>query len=212
VNPEYITDVRLEFSSGRPAVTDLSEINHVLTPFGSRIWPLDLRGPPIAVRQLLKQVVLTSSESARVLEYFLLSRERLLEIIEEAGRTPQVPGGGKMSTIDLTHDITYPQLYVVEPGVDYSRFDRFHVNKSSTGTGVDEVMQVLSGGGVKLLQHLPEEGLVTLKVNCFEESSGWTVTYGGAYPHIGSISGGQPGTKVLMQVIGPAQWEMKYEE
>jgi hypothetical protein len=27
-----------------------------------------------------------------------------------------------------------------------------------------------------------------------------------------SISEGQAGTKVLMQIIGPAQWEMKYEE
>ena len=133
-------------------------------------------------------------------------------MIEETGRTLQVPGDGEMSTLDRTHNITYPQLYIVVPGIDYSRFDQFHVNVSSDGTGVDEVMQVLPGGGVKLLQHLPGQGLITLEIDCFEHGSGWIITYDGAYPHIGSISGAQEGTKVLMQVIGPSQWEMKYEE
>ena len=161
---------------------------------------------------MLNQPTLNGTESTQVRDYFLLPRERLLEIIADAGRTPQVPGGGELSTVDSTHDVTYPQLYIVSTDVDYSRFDRFHVNTSRDGTGVDEVMQVLSGGGVKLMQHLPDEGLVTLKIDCAEEDSGWIVTYDGAYPHIGSISGGQPGTKVLMQVIGPAKWEMKYED
>jgi hypothetical protein len=68
-------------------------------------------------------------------------------------------------------------------------------------------MQVLSGGGVRLLQHLPDQGLITLEIDCLEEKSGWIVTYDGAYPHIGSISGARDGTKVLMQAIGPARWE-----
>jgi len=117
-----------------------------------------------------------------------------------------------MSTLDLTHNVSYPELYIVVPGVDYGRFDTFHVNESPEGVGVDEVMQVLSGGGVRLLQRLPDKGMITLEIACPDEQSGWTVTYDGAYPHIGSISGARDGTKVLMQIIGPPQWEMKYQE
>lgn len=208
---EFESCVRLEFSSKRQSLIDVVDINDALAPFGSRIWRLDFSGVPVSVKQLLKQPTLQDTESRKVREYFLLSRERLLELIGEAGRSPQVPGGGEMSTLDLTHDITYPQLYVVAPGMDYSRFDRFHVNTASDGTGVDEVIQVLSGGRVKFLQHLPKEGMITLRIDCMEENSGWVVTYNGAYPHIGSLSEGIAGTKVLVQVIGPEQWEMRYE-
>ena len=117
-----------------------------------------------------------------------------------------------MSTLDATHNVQYPELYIVNPGVDYSRFDRFHVNKAEDGTGVDEMMFVLRGSGVRLLQHLPDAGLVTLYIDCPEDDYAWYVTYSGAYPHIGSISGCEPGTKVLMQVIGPASWHMRYED
>ena len=212
MSQDYETGVRLEYSDKRPSTTDLSEINHAIAPFRSRLLPLNLRRPPEDIRQLLNRDSLNSAESKRILEHFLLSRDRLLEIVHEAGRTPRVPGGGEMSTHDLTHDITYPQLYVVAPGVDYSRFDRFHVNTAADGTGVDEVLQVLSGGGVRLVQHLPEQGVVTLRIDCIEDETGWVLTYDGTYPHMSSISEGQAGTKVLMQIIGPAQWEMKYEE
>lgn len=212
MNDRNQTGLRLEFSSGRPDVTDIADINQALAPVGSRIWKLDLRDLPTRIRQLLKQPTLTDTESSQVREHFLLSRKRLLEIIKEAGRTPQVPGGGELTTLDSTHDITYPQLYLVAPAVDYSRFDRFHVNTSRDGTGVDEVIQVLSGGIFKVIQHLPDKGMITLKIDCVEEDFGWIITYDGAYPHIGSISGGQPGTKILVQVIGPVKWEMKYED
>jgi hypothetical protein len=210
MNHRHETGIRLEFSNGRPTITDVADINRLLATYGSRIWPLDLRGVPEPVRQLLHQPTLNAAESTQVREHFLLSRERLLEIIRQAGRTPQVPGGGNMSTLDSTHDILYPQLYIAEPGVDYSRFDRFHVNVSGDGTGVDEVAQLLTGGGLRVLQQLPDQGVVTLNIDCIGDETGWIVTYDGAIPHVGSISTGQPGMKILVQVIGPAQWEMKY--
>lgn len=40
--------VRLEFSGGRPPLTNLAEISKALAPFGSRIWPLDLRTARVA--------------------------------------------------------------------------------------------------------------------------------------------------------------------
>ena len=47
----------------------------------------------------------------------------------------------------MPYDYTYPQLYQVIEDVDYSRFDRFHINVSDEGVSVDEVMWVLSGRG-----------------------------------------------------------------
>ena len=206
------TGIRLFQPFGDSVITDPSEINLSLAPYGSRIWALDLSKPPDDVRQLLNQVALDTAESVRVRDHYLLSRERLLEIIGKAGRTPQVPGGGELNTLDLTHNVPYPELYIVVPGIDYSRFDHFHVNRTPEGVGVDEVMQLLSGGSVRILQHLPDRGLVTLEIDCLDEKHGWLITYDGSYPHIGSISGARDGTKVLIQVIGPAQWEMTYEE
>src|SRR5215212_795974 len=178
--------VRLEFSSRRPSVTTITDVNKLLAPFGSRLGLLDLRSAPIAVGQLLHQPTLNDTEAAQVKEHFLLSRKRILDLIAEAGRAPQVSGGGEMSTRDVAHDVIYSQLYVVGAGVDYSRFDRFHINVTSDSTGVDEEMQILSGGGVRLLQHLPDEGLVTLHLDCVRQSFGWIVTYNGGYPHISS--------------------------
>ena len=91
------------------------------------------------------------------------------------------------------------------------RFDRFHTNPSGDGPGVDEVMQVLSGGGFRVLQP-PEEAAFTLHIDCVADEYGWLLTYDGGYPHIGSLSSGRLGTKLLVQAIGPARWEMSYEE
>jgi hypothetical protein len=115
-----------------------------------------------------------------------------------------------MSTFDATNGVTYPQLYMVGAGVDYSRFDRFHVNSSADGPGTDEVMQILSGGGIRVLQHLPGAGEFTVTFDCVAGEHGWGVTYDGGRPHIGSFTGSEPGTKILVQVMGPSRWEMHY--
>jgi hypothetical protein len=151
-------------------------------------------------------------ESERIKTHFLLSRQRLLEIISDAGRMPQVPGGGELTTVVSPHNYSYPQLYVVQDGIEYSRFDRFHVNIADDGSGVDEIMQLLSGSGVRLFQQAPGGGVLTLHLGCANDEIGWLLTYNGAHPHIGSLSAAAPGTKVLMQVIGPAHWVMRYEQ
>jgi hypothetical protein len=203
--------IRLEFSDGRQPVTTLPEINKALAEIGSRIWPLDLRSEPDEIRKLLGQPTLTKGGSDRLLNRFLLSRERLLEIITSAGREPHVPGGGALTTLVLPYNYKYPQLFVVEEGIDYSRFDRFHVNIAKDGTSVDEVAQILSGSGFVNHHRSPNGEILSLYVDCPGEDAGWILTYDGGYPHIGSISGAQPGTKALVQVIGPETWEMRYD-
>ena len=70
-------------------------------------------------------------------------------------------------------------------------------------------MQVLSGGGIRVLQHLPDGEQFTVFIDTADEY-GWIVTYDGGRPHIGSFSYARPGTKVLMQAIGPPRWHVTY--
>jgi hypothetical protein len=201
--------VRLDIQPNGRVETGAAAANAALTVFGTRIWPVDLTAVSYAVRSLLKRPDLTAAESAQVRDSFLLSRGRLLEIIAASGRTPTVLGGGELNTLDTANNVLYPQLYIVEPGVDYSRFDRLHENTSDDGVSIDEVMLILSGGGVRLIQRLPDGTMATLLLTCVDGSTGWMVSYGG-YPHIGSFTGAEPGTKVLVQAIGPARWQARY--
>ena len=204
--------LQLEFCDGRTAATGLDAVNTGLAPYGARIWPLDLAGVPADMRRLLVQPRLTKAEADRVKRQFLLLRERLLQLIAGAGRTPHVPGGGSMTPFVGNHGYAYPQLYLAEADVDYTRFDRFHVNTADDGTGVDEIGQLLCGSGIRIVQRRPGLGIVRLHLSCPSPDHGWIVTYDGGASHIGSLSAASPGTKFLMQVIGPERWTMRYEE
>ncbi len=205
-----MTGLELTIAGQREKLTGLAEVNKALRVYGSYVAPLDFHDAPDEIRELLKQPTLSAEESARVRDHFLLSREELLKFIAKAGRAPQVAGGGELSTTDTTNGFTYPQLYVADPTVDYSRFDRYHRNVARDGTAVDEVMQMLSGGGFRLLQKHPGQADIELRLDCIREGTGWLLTHTGAHPHIGSMSSAMAGTKVLGQVIGPAEWEMHY--
>lgn len=203
--------LRLEYSDGRETPDTLDGINGELGHVGSKIWPLDLRQVPEHVQSLIKKKTLTDEESKEISDYFLMPRERFVELLKEAGREPKVPGGGALVTRCMPYDYTYPQLYIVLKGVDYSRFDRFHINVSDDGNSVDEVMWVLSGDGVVLHQIIPGGLRLSLFIDCPSDEDAWILTYEGDNPHIGSISHCSPGSKVLMQVVGPDTWVMRYE-
>ena len=204
--------IRLEFSDGHAPATSLAAVNRALRAVGSRLWPLDLGAEAGEIRRLIAQPDPTGAEAERLLAHRLLPRERLLATIEAAGRTPHVAGGGALATEVTTHGYAYPQLYVVRAGVDYRRFDRLHVNAAADGTGVDEVLQMLCGAGVVIHQRAPDGTLLTLRLDCPSDDAGWLATYDGGNPHIGSLSGAAPGTKLVVQAIGPPRWEMTYED
>jgi hypothetical protein len=204
--------IRLEFADGRPSITGLADINGRLRETGTGAWPLSLGGAPADIRRLLVQPTLTEAESERVRTHFLLPRERLLQVIEAAGRRPNVPGGGSLSTFVANEGYSYPQLWIVQRGLDYSRFDRFHVNVSDDGVGVDEVMQILSGRGVVVRLRPPEGAPLMFRLDCPSESAGWLVTYDGGKPHIGSLGSATTGTKMVVQAIGPPRWSLRYVE
>jgi hypothetical protein len=206
------TGILLKFSGRQPSLADLEKINAVLAEIGSGVWSLDLSGAPDDIQRLLRKPTLTETEAEQVRTHFLLPRERLLEIIAAAGRQPNVPGGGELTTFVSNYGYSYPQLWILQGDEDFSRFDRFHVNVSEDGIGTDEVAQLLWGGGLVIHHRLPTGIILTINLDCPGESSGWLITYDGAKPHIGSFSQAAPGTKCLVQVIGPAHWIMRYAD
>jgi hypothetical protein len=202
--------LQLEDGGRSRSAVSLDEVNDALARFGTRVWPLDLTHVTGEQRRLLDRVQLTDAEVTSLRDAFLLSRARLLELITGAGREPRVANGGDLATVDVTHDVHYPELYPVAPGIDYSRFDRLHVNRAEDGSGVDETLQMLAGRGVRVVQSLPDVGVLTLFLDCPSPDQGWTVSYSGAQPHIASFTDASAGSKILMQIIGPARWNMEY--
>ena len=63
---------------------------------------------------------------------------------------------------------------------------------------------------MRVLQHLPGEGVFTVTVDCVDDQHGWLITYDGGRPHIGSLTQAQPGTKLVVQAIGPPTWGSHY--
>jgi hypothetical protein len=204
--------LNLVVSPGGPPVTDLGAVNAALGAVGAHIAPLDIRAAPGEVRVVLAKPTLTATERSSLMKHFLLPRERLLEVIADSGRAPKIAGGGALETTVASHGSHYPQLYLAEQGVDYSRFDRLHVNSADDGTGVDEIMQFLSGSSVVLHQQAPDGGAMVLSMDCPSPEFGWVLTYDGAIPHIGSLSSATPGSKILMQIIGPPRWSIRYTD
>lgn len=204
--------IRLKIAEEKPVAMSLEDANAVLTVWGIRIWSLDLSNAPGEIRKLLRQACLTEAEAERIKKYFLLPRDRLMEIITAVRENPHVPGGGELKTYDATHGYYYPQLWVAQQDLDYSRFDRFHVNLSDDGIAVDEVLQMLAGSGFVIQHQSASHGVMTLHLDCPKDDAGWIVTYSGGDPHIGSFSSAAPGTKLLAQVIGPASWTMRYAD
>jgi len=202
--------IRLEFESDQPDLTLLEQVNETLAPIGTRTWARDWSNLPNDLKAFLADPNPTPDRVAEATPLFLLPRERLLELIAESGRQPHVPGGGELTTLDETHGVTYPQLYVARAGEDFSRFDRMHVNIGTDGTPVDDVVQLLCGSGLVVHQRMPTGETVKLYLDCPSPDAGWLLTVDCSIPFIGSFSGATAGTKAVTQVIGPARWKMEY--
>ncbi len=205
-------EIRLEFSTGR-APWNLSTLSTRYSRKRAPTFHGWISATPLPrFGSCWRRTTLTPAENEQLKNHFLLSRERLLKIIAATGRPPHVAGGGELVTFDATHNLYYPQLWVAQNDQDLSRFDRFHMNIADDGTGVNEVGQLLAGGNLVIRKRLPDRAVVTLSLQCSADGTGWLVTYDGGKPHIGSFSQASPATKVLVQVIGPAIWNMRYEE
>ena len=203
------TGIRLE-REGAVLAETFEELNAVLSEDGIRAWPADLSGAPADVRGLLNKGTLTESETEHVKAHFLLSRERLLEVIADAGRQPHLPDGGALSSFCIETRINYPQLHVIDKALDYSGFYPFHINVGEDGSGTDEVGQVLSGSNMQYRFRLANSEIVTLSLSCPSPGRGWLFTFDGGAPHGGILKDTPAGTKVLVQAIGPAKFHCRY--
>lgn len=210
--PTTSTGIQLQIEGTGVAVDTLPEIQAELRRIGVGVWPLPLDDVPGDLRPLLGQTALTEAETARLRDHFLLPRERLLEIVAESGRTANVPGGGALESTVLNQGYSYPQLWVVQGDVDYTRFDRFHVNVSDDGIGVDEVLQMVSGEGVVVRVRQPDGTIHNLRLDCPSESACWMFSYDAGQSHIGGLSSATPGTKLVVQAFGPAEWSLRYDD
>ena len=188
----------------------VEEANSVLATEGIRAWPLDLSGLPADVRRFLDQKTLTDAEANRIKAHFLLPRARLLQIIADAGRRPHVPNGGELNTYCVETEIAYPQLHVIDKSQDYSGFFPLHVNVDDNGGGSDEVGHVLSGSDMRYRHRLANGEVVTLSLSCPSPDRGWLFTFDGGVPHGGILDDTAPGTKILVQAIGPARFRRRY--
>lgn len=204
--------IRLESEDNQAGSQSLDDINSILAPVGARIWPQDWSDLSDDLKAFLSDPYPPPERVAEAMPHFLLSRERLLEVIAAAGRQPHVPGGGELTTLDETHGVRYPQLYVARAGDDFSRFDRMHVNTATDGTPVDDVSQLLYGSGLIVCFRMPSGNRVKVHLACPAVDSGWLLTVDCGNPFIGSLSSAPIGTKAVSQVIGPARWRMLYLE
>ena len=191
----------LEYADGRKPITALIEIQKILNRFGTGLWPINLQNTPQELKHLLKNTVLSDAESDKIQKYFQLSKEDLVKTITDAGRKPHLLEGEHTSF-----------LFITKENEDYSRYDRLHVNVSADGLGVDEVMQMISGSGYILTQSSEQHETIKLQIDCPTEEQGWLLTYSGCIPHIGSVTSAVVGTKLLVQVLGPKQWELRYTD
>ena len=55
--------IQLDFSDGRPGVTDLAEINGATQQVAWGVWPLDLSQAPADVKKLVSQPTLKAEEA-----------------------------------------------------------------------------------------------------------------------------------------------------
>jgi hypothetical protein len=206
------TGLRLEIEGAGTSWTAVDEVQTELRQIGIGVWPLQLSEAPEDVRRLLTQDDLTDEETARLRDHFLLSREQLLELVADSGRTPNVPGGGALETNVANQAYGYPQLWVVQGDVDYTRFDVLHVNTSDDGVGVDEVLQMVSGEGVIVRTRLSNGTIYNLRLDCPSNDACWIFSYDAGRDHIGSLSSATPGTKLVVQAFGPREWSLRYTE
>lgn len=201
--------IRLESDSGTMADT-FEDVNAELADDGIRAWPRDLSDLPADILGLLALPNLTDAEVERIKPHVLLPRLGLLEAIARAGRQPNVPGGGALESYCIETETDYPQLHVIDSAADYSGFFPLHVNVGEDGVGADEVGQVLWGANMQYRFRRVSGAIVTLSLSCPNPAWGWLFTFNGGAPHGGILRDTAPGTKVLVQAVGPARFHMRY--
>ncbi len=208
--------LKLSYSDGRPDTTGVDKVNAVLHHVGVRVSRVPLPESSKPILMTSKARALNSEETAELLSLFSLHRGQLLDEIRKAGREPESHRGGYLTTSEDGVP-PYPKVYdmkALSPQVEAQlqvKFGKLHVNSSDDGTGIDEVMTIVSGGPWTWFFLLPDDvvGKLTLG-HVGLEGPGWRLSYPGLGPHGGFLDC-EYGL-VVAYAHGPKSFVMRYEE
>ena len=209
-------EINLSYSDGKPDTTDLDDINTVLHSVGVHVSTLSLPEEALPILKISQTRALDTDESTNLISIFSLDREDLLEQINIAGRTPTAPQGGFLTTSEDGVP-PYPKVYdmkaMTPETITYlqEKFGKLHVNSADDGTGIDEVMTIVSGGQWTWFFVLPDSviGKLTLGPVGLDEQA-WRISYPGIVPHGGFLDA-EYGL-VVAYAHGPENFVMRYEE
>ncbi|MFJ4172245.1 hypothetical protein ACIPY3_22265 [Paenarthrobacter sp. NPDC089714] len=208
--------VKLQFSDGRSDVEGIDNVNHVLRSVGVRTSTVDI---PVDARPILEAAqhrAITEAEQLELVNIFSMDRADLLEQVKLAGRTPEVHRGGHLATAEGGNP-AYPKVYDMQAMTPemrvwaLNRYGRLHVNSSDNGSGIDEVMTVVSGGAFTWCYVLPDGVIARLTVQHVGlEGPAIRLSYPGMGPHAGYMDP-EKGL-IVAYAHGPEEFVIRFDE
>jgi len=220
-------DLQIIFSSGRKPLVGAAAQAH-LRAAGVLIKPLTIPDCSIPIIDALREGAITDAEEKRAMETRLIEifsppREELLADITEAGRTPAVPDGGALTTIE-GDSRDYPRVYGADTETDKSedarekmrlwginKFSPLHINTDESGLiGIDEWKLILRGRPTEWFFRLPDGDVVKMRFSEVRKGDpGWSISFNGMQTPHGAF--GVPGGGIsISHSIGSASWYVRY--
>ncbi|MGJ0626337.1 hypothetical protein [Xenorhabdus bovienii] len=211
-----MSSVSIKFSDGRNDVVGVDNANAILREVGVRISLVSIPEEAKPIIKVSKTRATNDEEKKKLISIFNLNRADFLEQIRLAGRTPAVNRGGYLSTTEV--DVPpYPKVYDMKEMTDetkkyvLSKFGRLHVNSSEDGSGIDEVMTVISGGPLNWFFVLNNGVTANVLVNeVGPNDQAIRLSYPGLGPHGGFINAAQG--LLVAYAHGPETFVMRYED
>ena len=208
--------VKLQFSDGRANVAGVESVNAVLRPIGVRASTVAIPEQTKPILRASKTRQTNEAEQKQLIAAFSLNRASLLEQIRLAGRIPEMNRGGYLGTAE-GDAAPYPKVYdmkAMTPDMQtwaLNRYGRLHVNSSDNGSGIDEVMTVVSGGPFTWMFVLPDGVLARLTVQRIAEN-GPALRL--SYPGMGTHAGYMDPTDGLIVAFahGPERFTIRFDE
>jgi hypothetical protein len=208
--------LKLSYSDGRAATTGLKNVNAMLGQVGVRVSEIPLPKAALPMLKTSQTRAINPEETKELLSIFSLHRGELLEQIEKAGRKPAANRGGFLSTSEVGV-APYPKVYdmkALTPEIIaylQEKFGNLHVNSADNGTGIDEVMSIVSGGPWTWFFLLPNDVIGKLTLGYVGlDGPGWRISYPGLVPHGGYLD--PEYGLVVAHAHGPKNFVMRYED
>ncbi|UWQ32429.1 hypothetical protein K3555_18145 [Leisingera sp. M527] len=207
--------LKLEYTDGRPTSLGVEDVNAVLNSVGVRVSTVAIPDEALPILEASRSRAITAEEEAQLISAFELTREDLLAEIAAAGRQPTVENGGSLTTSE-PGVAPYPKVYDMNK-MDaetriwvHKKFGPLHINHAEDGTGIDEVMTVISGGPWVWFFELPGDviGKLTLG-HVGPEGEAWRISYPGIRPHGGFLN--PEYGLVVAYAHGPEQFEIHFD-